>query len=443
MGRVWGRAMFGAIADLGRKYLPRRPAASPVETSIALCRDLLSGRGEASSVALAREIIELYGRMSAPERIAFFERVVSEFGPDTDAVVAAAQDFIATRDAAAYGRLAAAVEPPTQELFRRLNTAPGAIRVIVRMREHLLDLVEDRPHFQALERDLQHLFHSWFNPGFLEFERIDWRTSATILGKLIEYEAVHEITGWDDLRRRLGDDRRCFAFFHPVLPDEPLIFVEVALTRGLPDAIAPLLDGGSARADGPADTAVFYSINNCQRGLVGISFGNFLIKQVVDSFAAELPGVSVFATLSPAPGFRRWLEETLRDPGSPLLAPSERRQLSGLAWTAAELQQPRVKDLLVGLCAHYLLEARRNGHAADPVARFHLGNGASIERVLGGADLSEKGIRQSAGIMVNYLYRPEDIVANHEAYVRETRIAASAPVKRLLGRPRARETAAQ
>jgi malonyl-CoA decarboxylase len=443
MRRVWGRAMLGVIADLGRKYLPRRPPASPVETVVALCHDLLSGRGEASSVALAREIIDLYGRMSAPERTAFFERVVGEFGPDADVIVAAASDFIATREAAAYRRLAAAVEPPTQELFRRLNTAPGAIRVVVKMREHLLTLLDDRPHLLALDRDLQHLFHSWFNPGFLEFERIDWRTSATVLEKLIEYDVVHEITGWDDLRRRLGDDRRCFAFFHPVLPDEPLIFVEVALTRGLPDAIGPLLEGPPAGAGGPVDTAVFYSINNCQRGLVGISFGNFLIKQVVDRISAELPEVSVFATLSPVPGFRQWLEATLRDSGNPLLAPSERRILSGLAWTADELRQPAVKSLLLGLCAHYLLEARRNGHAADPVARFHLGNGASIERIMGAADLSEKGIRQSAGIMVNYVYRTEDIVANHEAYVRDIRIAASAPVKRLLARPRARETADQ
>ena len=443
MGRVWGRAMLGVIADLGRKYLPRRPPASPVETVIALCRDLLSSRGEASSVALAREIIELYGRMAGSERTAFFERVVSEFGPKADAIVAAAQAFIATRQAAAYDRLAAAVEPPAQELFRRLNTAPGAIRVIVKMRGDLLTLLDDRPHLQPLDRDLQHLFHSWFNPGFLEFERISWRTSAAVLERLIEYEAVHEITGWDDLRRRLGDDRRCFAFFHPVLPDEPLIFVEVALTRGLPDAIGPLLEAPLAGAAGPANTAVFYSINNCQRGLVGITFGNFLIKQVVDSISAELPEVGVFATLSPVPGFRRWLEETLHDPGSPLLAPSERRQLAGLAWIPDDLRQPAVKSLLLGLCAHYLLEARRNGHAADPVARFHLGNGASIERILGGADLSEKGVRQSAGIMVNYLYRAEDIIANHEAYVHETRIAASTSVKRLLARPRARETADQ
>ena len=436
--RVLGRAMLGLIADLGRKYLPRRPPASPVETAIALCRDLRSGRGEASGVALAREVIDLYGHMAEPERTVFFERVASEFGPDADAIVAAAQDFIATRQAAAYCRLAAAVEPPTQELFRRLNMAPGAIGVIVQMREHLLGRLDDRPHLQPLERDLQHLFHSWFNPGFLEFERIDWRTSAAVLEKLIEYEAVHEIRGWDDLHRRLSDDRRCFAFFHPVLPDEPLIFVEVALTRGLPEAIGPLLESRPAGAAVPADTAVFYSINNCQRGLVGITFGNFLIKQVVDSISAELPQISVFATLSPVPGFRGWLEETLQDPRTPLLAPEERRQLSGLAWTPDELRQPPVRSLLLRLCAHYLMEARRSGHAVDPVARFHLGNGASIERVLCGADLSEKGMRESAGMMVNYLYRVEDIVANHEAYVREARIAVSTPVRRLLARPHAR-----
>jgi malonyl-CoA decarboxylase len=438
MGRVWGRAMLSAIADLGRKYLPRRPPGSPVDVAIALCRDLLSSRGEASSAALAREIIDLYGRMSSGERTTFFERVASKFGYDADTVALAARAFISTRGTADYRRLVMAVEPPTQELFRRLNTAPGAIRTIVKMREHLLGLLHDHPFLAPIDDDLRHLFHSWFNPGFLEFERIDWRTPAAVLEKLIEYELVHEISGWDDLRRRLGEDRRCFAFFHPVLPDEPLIFVEVALVSGLPDAIGPLLDAPAPVAVKGANTAVFYSINNCQRGLVGISFGNFLIKQVVDTMSAELTGITTFATLSPVPGLRHWIDEILHDPRSAIISPSERQELSGLAWQADELQRPAVRALLLNLCARYLLEARRNGHVADPVARFHLGNGASIERVLAGADLSDKGIRHSAGIMVNYLYRTEDIVANHEAYVHDTRIAASASVKRLLARPRAR-----
>jgi malonyl-CoA decarboxylase len=438
MGRVWGRAMLSAIADLGRKYLPHRPPGSPVDVAITLCRDLLSSRGEASSVALAREIVDLYGRMSPVERTTFFEQVARAFGPNSDAVVLAAKEFISTRATAAYRHLVTMVEPPTQELFRRLNTAPGAIRTIVKMREHLLGLLPDHPLLAPIDDDLKHLFHSWFNPGFLEFERIDWRTSAAVLEKLIEHELVHEISSWSDLHRRLGEDRRCFAFFHPVLPDEPLIFVEVALVRGLPDAIGPLLEAPTPAVAKAADTAVFYSINNCQRGLVGISFGNFLIKQVVDTISAELTGISTFATLSPVPGFRHWIDEILGDPRNAIISSTERQELSSLAWQPGELQRPASKALLLNLCAHYLLDARRNGHAADPVARFHLGNGASIERVLAGADLSDKGIRQSAGIMVNYLYRTEDIVANHEAYVHDTRIAASASVKRLLVRRHAR-----
>lgn len=440
MDRVWVRTMLGHIADLGRKYLPRRSQAPPSETAIALCRDLLSGQGEASGVALAREVIDLCLRASEAVRTAFFERVASEFVPDEEAIVAAARDFITTRSPEAYLRLTATVEPPTQELFRRLNMAPGATGVIVKMREHLLGLVDERPHLRPLEGDIKHLLHSWFNWGFLEFERIDWRTPAAVLEKLIEYEAVHEIAGWDDLRRRLADDRRCFAFFHPALPDEPLIFVEVALTRGLPSAIRPLLDAPPPAEPRLADTAVFYSISNCQPGLSGISFGNFLIKQVIDAISAELSQVSTFATLSPVPGFRRWLEDALQEPQVPLLAPSERKLLSPgrLQWTPAELLQPSVKEPFLRLCAHYLVEVNRNGHAHDPVARFHLGNGASIEQINWAADLSEKGIRQSAGIMVNYLYRAEDIIANHEAYVREGRIAVSASVKGLLARPRKR-----
>jgi len=441
MGRVWGRAMLSAIADLGRKYLPHRPHGSAVDVAITHCRDLLSSRGEASSAALAREIIDIYGHMSPVERTAFFERVASAFGPDSEAVAVAAKEFISTRAPVDYRRLVLAAEPPTQELFRRLNTAPGAIRTIVKMREHLLGLLPDHPNLVPIDDDLKHLFHSWFNPGFLEFERIDWRTSATVLEKLIEYELVHEIASWNDLRRRLGEDRRCFAFFHPVLPDEPLIFVEVALMRGLPDAIGPLLEAPTPVPASAADTAVFYSINNCQRGLVGISFGNFLIKQVVDTLSAELTGISTFATLSPVPGFRQWIDGIIHEPRSALVSSSERQELSNLAWQADELRRPALEALLLNLCAHYLLEARRHGHAADPVARFHLGNGASIERVLAGADLSDKGIRQSAGIMVNYLYRTEDIVANHEAYVHDTRIAASASVKRLLARRRGHRAA--
>ena len=430
--RVWVRTMLGLIADLGRRYLPRRPQGSPIEVAIARCHDLLSGQGEASGVAFAREIIDLYQQVPAAARAQFFERMARDFGPDEEAIVAAARDFIATRASEAHVRLVAAVEPPAQELFRRLNMAPGATRAIVKMREHLHRLLDERPHLRPLEGDLKHLLSSWFNRGFLEFARIDWRTPAAVLEKLIEYEAVHEIAGWNDLRRRLDDDRRCFAFFHPALPDEPLIFLEVALTRGLPTAIRPLLESPPAAAPQLANTAVFYSISNCQPGLVGITFGSFLIKQVVDAISSELSGVSTFATLSPVPGFRRWLADTLQHPPAVALSSSEWKLASGLQWTPAELLQPPVKDLLQRLCAHYLLEEKRIGHVLDPVARFQLESGASIERINCAADLSEKGVHQSAGIMINYLYRAEDIIANHEAYLREGRIVMSASVKRLL-----------
>ncbi len=430
---LWVRTMLGRIAELGRKYLPRRAGGSPVDTAIALCHDLFSARGEASGMAIAREITELYRRMPDPARAALIERIVNEFGVDEEELAAAARDFAVTRGSDAYLRLAAAVEPPTQELFRRINIAPGATGAIVKMREHLLRLLPDHPELRRLDADLKHLLHSWFNRGFLEFERIDWHTPAAVLEKLIEYEAVHQIAGWDDLRRRLAGDRRCFAFFHPALPGEPLIFVEVALTHGLPGEIASLIDSPPSDQVTSADTAVFYSISNCQPGLAGISFGNLLIKQVVDAISSELPKVTTFATLSPVPGFRRWIDTALRNASVPALTAAERTLLAKIEWLPSELARPDVKHALRRLCAHFLVNVKQNGQVPDPVARFHLRNGASIDRINAAADLSEKGIRQSAGTMVNYLYGADDIVANHEGFAHDGRIALSPSIRKLLG----------
>jgi malonyl-CoA decarboxylase len=304
------------------------------------------------------------------------------------------------------------------------------------MRALVLKKLAERPEFKSIESDLTHLLRSWFNRGFISLQRINWHTPAHILEKLIRYEAVHAINGWDDLRRRLAADRRCFAFFHPALPDEPLIFVEVALVKGLAAKIRDLIDPASEVADPErADTAVFYSISDCQPGLHGISFGDFLIKQVAAELQEELPKLKTFATLSPVPGFRAWLDaNTAR-----LTELDDTRELA--AWLARTRSQAakrlaappeELREPLLRLCAYYLTRSRRDdGQPLDAVARFHLRNGARLERVNWNADPSLKGLSQSAGIMVNYLYDLDEVEVNHEAYVNEDRVIAARRVEAL------------
>ena len=414
--------MLGALVELGRHYLERSPAGGDVQALVSGCRDLVSVLGEASGTALAGDIVQRYLALDDDGKLDVLKRLDREFVPDAEKIAAACRGFLSTPAQDAYLGLAQAIEAPRQELLRRLNMAPGGTAAIVGMRGLLLS----RPGLAGLEYDLLHLLSSWFNRGFLQFERIDWRTSAVVLEKLIAYEAVHAITGWDDLRRRLAPDRRCFAFFHPALPDEPLIFVEVALTHGLASRIRDLIDAPE-ETDEKADTAIFYSISNCQSGLAGISFGNFLIKQVVDAIRSELPEIRRFATLSPIPGFGRWLDETLVDELPVLLAQEDVEALDRGDWQRDEASRQSLRSALMQLCAAYLLEPG----SPDPVARFHLGNGARVERINWAADPSPKGVDQSGGMMVNYLYAPQQIVANHEAFARHGAVAASSGVSRL------------
>ncbi len=431
MGRVWMRSITDAIADLGRQYLERPSKVSRVETAIERCHELMSAHGEASGMALSREVVGLYRGMDTDEALSFLDAIAAAYAPDPEAVLHAAEAYVASHDQTAYRALARAVEAPRQELFRRINTAPGGTAAIVHMRAALLAEKDLSDELRALEADLKHLLTSWFNRGFLQFERIEWRTPAAILEKLIEYEAVHEIHGWDDLRRRLDQDRRCFAFFHPALPDEPLIFVEVALTRGMAGNIGELLEPTATNGGAP-DTAVFYSISNCQEGLTGISFGDLLIKQVVDALSSELPRLRTFCTLSPIPGFRAWLERTLAEAPPDWLPSEDRTLLAEDRLMENETARRRLQKPLAQLCARYLAQEKRNSRPVDPVARFHLGNGASIGRINGAADLSEKGLHQSLGMMVNYVYDSDEIVENHEAFVREGKVAVSSQVRSLL-----------
>ena len=432
MTRVSVSQMLNALVDLGRNYLDRPSVDSGVDALVARCHDLVSAHGEASGTALASQILDSYLALNDDERLGTLLLLDTAFAPDADTLSAAARSYADNPDDQTYRALANAIEAPRQELFRRLNMAPGGTTAIVGMRQLVLARLREHPELKPFEHDLKHLLVSWFNRGFLQFEQIDWRTPAVILEKLIAYEAVHEIQGWDDLRRRLADDRRCFGFFHPALPDEPLIFVEVALTHGLAGEIHTLIDTApDEQKKQQPDTAIFYSISNCQTGLAGISFGNFLIKQVADAVKKEFSGITQFATLSPIPGFRKWLDDVLVRDTPDWLSEDDIDLLNRSDWRDNELIRQQLKPALMNLCARYLIEEKRNGRPLDPVARFHLGNGASVERLNWAADLSDKGIEQSTGMMVNYLYDSEQIVRNHEAYVRDGIVAASSAVTKL------------
>ena len=429
-----------SIAEQGRLLLPTSLLGGAREDINALSLALVSGRGEASGVAIAREVLKLYGELDAEERRAFFRFLADRFAPDTAQLKKAAADYAATPSDATLARLRAAADSPRQEFFRRLNFAPGATAQIVSMRSDLLRLPKGDAGLAAVDADLAHLLASWFNRGFLVLRRIDWQTPAAILEKIIAYEAVHEIQSWEDLRRRLDPaDRRCFAFFHPSLVDEPLIFVEVALTSESAGSIQAVLnEKRKASADSAPTTAVFYSISNCQEGLRGISFGNFLIKQVVEELAREQPQLKTFVTLSPVPHFARWLDRMSADDAAGIVTEADRVALQILAdpgWVE-DTEEEIPKATLMALGAYYFLLAKSaDGRPIDPVARFHLGNGARLERINWLGDTSEKGLREAHGLMVNYRYDLKEIEKNHEAYANDAEIAASRAVRSLLRPP--------
>lgn len=431
--------LLTSVADRGRALINFERFASNRRRPLdKLCEDLLSGRGEASGMALAQAVLEDWEQLDETGRLAFFRLLQERFGPDRERLDAALQHYRDNPDAEAIGQLHLASEPRRQELFRRLNLAPGGTHVLVRMRESLFEAMKQEPELLAVDADFRHLFASWFNRGFLVLRRIDWTTPANVLEKIIRYEAVHAIKDWDDLRRRLEPaDRRCFAFFHPQLIDEPLIFVEVALTRESPSRIVDVLsEEREVLPASSATTAVFYSISNCQEGLRGISFGNFLIKQVAEDLKRELPGLDLFVTLSPAPGFTRWLGSALTEPAELGLTNEEAALLmQAPAEIAAqdEVSRARRDKLLGQMMAQYMLRARTSsGRVIDPVARFHLGNGARLERINVGGNLSDRGQRESHGVMVNYRYELDDIETNHEAFAGRNTVVASSSVKKQL-----------
>lgn len=405
--------------------------------AISAVRRLVSERGESNAVSMALDVISNYRKLNPDQRPKFFTMLAEQFNIDAEQLTKAAQSFAADPNARNYIRLQKISESPRQELLRRLNRAPGGTAAVVEMRRDLLTMLNKKPELMGLDYDMRHLLSSWFNPGFLKMHRVDWKSPAEILEKIIAHEAVHAIDGWDDLRRRLQPDRRCFAFFHPQLPDEPLIFVEVALLPEIPVAIMPLVDKKSTPVEqtNQFKVAAFYSISNCEPGLRGVSMGNFLIKRVAEQLHAEFPGLKTFVTLSPIPGLMEWITAGahLGDlPSSDKIKPAVRKardealdllKLNGANWMdkLSKAWHPdhysdQEKVALMTLTAIYLtiVTLSRDG---NPVAKFHLGNGAKLHQINWAGDLSKNGLRQSAGLMVNYLYDLSNVEENHERFV--------------------------
>ncbi len=420
-----------------------------------LMRECLESRGgESSARSRVAELGRRYLQLDQTGKVRFLKLLAVEFACDESKVSAAMQRY---RDASelserleAETRLRQVLVPPRVKLLTQFNALPEGTKFLVDMRADLLPLIDGDPHLSHLEEDLRELLTSWFDVGFIDLQEITWHSSAALLEKLIAYEAVHEIRDWGDLRNRLDSDRRCYALFHPRMVEEPLAFVEVALTDQMAESIQALLDE-SAPADDPKDAraAIFYSISNTQQGLRGISFGDYLIKQVVGQLNQELPKLDTFATLSPIPNFREWLDRAplasltgmttdaerdaiIKLAGSGDLSEALRSLLAWDRWPHDDAVSEALRAPMLRFCARYLLERRGNGQPIDPVARFHLKNGARVERINWLGDTSAKGLRQSAGMMVNYRYIVEHIEQNHEAYLHDNRIVLGSEVRSLL-----------
>ncbi len=410
--------------------------------------------GQVSARARAADLGETYLVLNAEGRRRFLEILARDYDVDTEAVDAAIQarqeatDEAERRQAESY--LREALVPPRVRLLSQFNELSQGVKFLVDLRAELMLFAAEDIRLQALDADIHALLASWFDIGFLDLKQITWETPATLLEKLIEYEAVHAIRSWEDLKNRLGDDRRCYAYFHPRMPDEPLIFVQVALVKGMSDNVQGLLDEDAPPGDpDEADTAIFYSISNCHLGLAGVNFGNFLIKRVVDDLVRDLPNLKTFATLSPIPGFRDWIREHSNGDQLALFDNGDFQSLEEISGKAdpvaaieSLLEQPDwmsrsdvtavLEPILMRLCARYLVQSRNGQRARNRVAHFHLSNGARIERINWLADTSARGLAQSAGLMVNYRYKLTDIERNHEIYTGKGEVTAGPAVKKLL-----------
>ncbi|WP_345794319.1 malonyl-CoA decarboxylase [Thauera sp. JM12B12] len=438
-------------------HFGKPPEADDLDRIRTQLQECAEGRGgEVSTRQRAARLAETYLRLDDAGRHAFLRMIAHEFGPDPRAVAVAHEAYQAAIGTPAQwdaeARLRTALRSRRLRILTQFNAIPQGVKFLVDLRADLLRFLAEDALLKPLDRELETRLSAWFDVGFLEVQRITWTSPAALLEKLVHYEAVHEIRSWDDLKNRLDSDRRCYAFFHPRMPLEPLIFVQVALLEEVADNVQRLLDIEAPLADaGRANTAIFYSISATQEGLRGVSFGNFLLKRVIDDLKRDFPRLKTFATLSPIPGLVRWVQRNPEE-FADAITPTDWKRLAALgvtgveapalatllegdtAWSRDDDLQQALREPLLRLAARYLLEARRGDKPVDAVARFHLGNGARVERLNWLADRSDKGLGQSWGLMVNYLYDPDDIEANLESFASEGRIAASSAVRRMARR---------
>ena len=427
------KKIINSIADAGKELLNKAlPVQKNLETSLELCDDLISYKGVASGIAIAREISEIYLSLSKEDKKKFFIAVDEKFKPNLEAAEKKSLEFIKNKNTNTLKELSSLAEGNRQEFIRRMNMAPNGTAFLVSMREDLLRFVLEDSSLSNLDEDFRHLFRSWFNPGFLRLERITWDTKAAVLERIISYEKVHKIKDMTDLKRRLDEDRRFYAYFHPVLPDEPLIFVQVAFTQGLASSVQDIIKPMTPNQP-KADTATFYSISNCQQGLTSVTLGNFLIKRVVYEIQQENPKIKHFGTLSPLPGFAEWVNYIEENKLRSILGSEDYEKVKFLRSTEIKIGDPRIiehKKIIKKLTIHYLIKEKVNGKPVNAVTRFHLGNGASIENIVINGNISDYGYNESFGIMVNYIYHLDKLEKIHEEYISNHQISYSDKIKK-------------
>ena len=425
-----------SIADVGQKLFNKNNIKkNDIDSLTSLCDDLISNKGAAFGIAVARSITELYQTLSLENKLLFFKKINDKYKPNFTKVNEAIDIYKESQNEKTLSDLSKVSEGNRRELFRRMNMAPNGTSIIVALREDLLRLLKDNNELKALDNDLRRLFKAWFNPGFLKLEKITWDTKAAVLEKIIKYERVHHVKDMAELKRRLGEDRRFFSYFHPALEDEPIIFVQVALTKGLGKSIQEILKPSSGDQT-KNDTATFYSISNCQEGLSRVTLGNFLIKRVVYEIQEELPHIKKFGTLSPIPGFADWFSYLEKNKIKNILGNLSNKDLSFLKSQDLKIGDTRIienKEALIKIVTHYIAnEKNHKGKPVNDVSRFHLGNGAIVDDVVINANISEIGFKRSFGIMVNYLYELKNIEKNHEEYVNNNKIIFSNKLKKYL-----------
>ena len=430
------KEIISSIADVGQKLFKKSVVKkNDLESIISLCDDLISNKGAAFGITVARDITDLYQTLSPEKKLLFFKKINEKFRPNHTKVTEAINLYKSEQNDKNLFKLFVTSEGQRRELFRRMNMSPNGISTIVSLREDLLKILNENKELKPFDDDLRELFKSWFNPGFLKLTKITWDTKAAVLEKIIQYERVHKIKDMNELKRRLGEDRRFFSYFHPALEDEPIIFVQVALTNGLGKSIQEIMKPSSEGAK-KYDTATFYSISNCQEGLSRVTLGNFLIKRVVYEIQEELPNIKNFGTLSPIPGFRDWFTTLDEKIIQNILGEIPYNNVSFLKSPGLKVGDARIvsnKKAIIKLVAHYLMnEKNKKGLPINDVCRFHLGNGAIIDDININANVSEVGLNRSFGVMVNYLYELKNIEKNHEDYINKKKIIISDQLKKKL-----------